>query len=442
MGTDKGILFQIGNRRYEVTLLGLLTFFFFCRLSFLNFAKTFHLPFNLVVYSIVLILIGTFVLYTFRSPKNISWDGIVLIGAMAVFFAATLYFHPEYQDRFNDAPHNGRFSAEAVFQIGSAIYAYYVIRLHRFDAKKLYDIFKCIAWFLLFLNIWTIAFNREDAYSMDFGYQMAMAAILFMAVFLYEKKKLLYLFLSGGSIAAGVVYGSRACVIGYAVFIAAYMIWQHRMTLRQFFLLFLGLLAVLVYNSRTIMMGIYNLLVSMGLNSRTLRLIAEGDIMAADTARQDSIWPDMIARLKSASVFKIRGAYGGRYLLDTKWAYEHNIILELFMTFGIVLGTLFLIWMIVRFLQALHYDKDHAGLLTLAFGCFSICRLMLSNTFWQEAYFWAFLAMLVNCAGMIRRRKRAEREKNRALYSAACGSAGGMADAGPVVPEKSEKVLL
>jgi hypothetical protein len=263
----------------------------------------------------------------------------------------------------------------------------------------------------MILNIWTILFNQSDDYSMDFGYQMEMAAILFMAVFLHEERRYLHLILSIICIAAGVLYGSRACIIGYAVFIIAYVIWRHKMTIRQFIILAIGATAVLLYLSRSAMMWIYRTFAAMGFRSRTLYLIASGDIMAADTARQDKIWPVLIEELQRISPFKIPGAYGGRYLLGSQWAYEHNIVLEMLLTFGIAIGSILLIWIIVSFLKVLVQEKSYAGLLTLAFGCFSICRLMLSNTFWQEAYFWAFIAMLVNCSGYAAARRRRQERK-------------------------------
>jgi O-antigen ligase len=98
-------------------------------------------------------------------------------------------------------------------------------------------------------------------------------------------------------------------------------------------------------------------------------------------------------------------------VLPSRWPYAHNFVLEILLTFGKALGGLFLIWMLVQFIKVIMYHKDENGLLTIAFGSFALCRLMFSSTFWQEPYFWAFLAMLVNCS-LQRRRARKYSQDN------------------------------
>ena len=416
MHTEGKLLIRTEWKRFEVTFLTVFTLFFFCRLSFLNFAKAFGIPLMLMVNVIVAVMLVFGFLYTFSSEKNICWDGIVVILAAWLFFELTLVFHPEYQYRYLDELHSGRFSFEAVFSFGSAIYAYYVIRLHAGNPDHLYRIYRFMPYALLFLNIGTLLFNRSDAYSMDFGYQMALAAMLFMAVYLHEKSKPHRLILSFCCIAAGVLYGSRACIIGYGLFIVLYFIWQRKMTARLFAVFALAAAALTAFFSQTVMMWIYRFFSGIGLNSRTLYLLAQGNILAADTARQDKIWPALFSILRRTPLFKAYGAYGGRYHLASNWAYEHNIVFEMLFTFGIILGSLILIVLIVTFVRVLIKDRSTTGLLTLVFGCFSLSRLFLSNTFWQEAYFWAFLAMLVNASLKIRKERNAKRSENAAAY--------------------------
>lgn len=416
MGSDWKVIFKTEWKNAEVTFLGMLTFFFFCRLSFLNFARTFHIPLNLMVNAVVFMILLFLALYTLSGTDHIAWDAIIVIFAAWLFFELTLVFHPEYQARYEDAVNAGRFSAEAVFSVGSAIYAYYVIRLHGKDPEKLWDIYKIIPYALLFLNIWTIFFNRTDKYKMDFGYQMGMAATLFMAGFLHEKNKPHRLILSLGCIAAGVLYGSRACVIGYGVFILIYFIWSRKMTIRKTVVFAIAAAAVITFFSQTVLMWIYRFFNGLGLHSRTLYLLATNNIMGADTARQDKIWPVLIEELKNTSVFKAHGVYGGRYLLAPKWAYEHNIVFEMLLTFGVVLGCIIMIAILAAFIRVLVKDKSTAALLTMVFGSFSLSRLALSSTFWQEPYFWAFLAMIVNCSLKIRRERIARQAQIASEY--------------------------
>ena len=154
-------------------------------------------------------------------------DGILLYILCAVFFAVTIEIHPEYMNRFRDIYNDGRFSAYSVFALGAGIYTYYIIRLYNGNADNLYNTFRMIPYIIFFLNLGTLI-NRSAEYAMDFGYQMEMAAILFLAQYLDEKQKPHKLIFSFVAIFLGVIYGARATILGYVIFIALYMIWKTR----------------------------------------------------------------------------------------------------------------------------------------------------------------------------------------------------------------------
>ena len=397
------IISDTGSRNEKISLMCLFTFIYFSRYSLLSFARSFSVSTALVGGLTLLLFAVSLILYTAGGLDHISFDGIVLIACAWLFFAVTLRLHPEYQARFADVLHEGRFGAKAVFTYGAGIYTYYLVRLFRQDGRKLYRVFRVIAYVILLFDIWSMFFNRTEEYKMGFGYQMEMAAILFLCMYFYEDRNRWKLILSLFCILAGVLYGSRACIIGYAVFVVLYFIWDTEFDARQFYVMALAILAILVSTSQPVMQMIYYFFSSLGLHSRTLYYVAGGDILAVDTARQDKIWPVLWENLKGLPFFKMLGAYGDRYLLQSKWPYAHNFVLEILLTFGKFLGGLFLIWMLVQFVKVILYHKDENGLLTIAFGSFALCRLMFSSSFWQEPYFWAFLAMLVNC-GLQRRR--------------------------------------
>ena len=406
---DSYINMKVNSRNISLSALSCLVFLYFSRSSFINFARLLRLSTTFVAGLIMLPFLAILVVYTFRSIKHISWDGIAVIAINAAFFIWTINAHPEYQIRFEDLAHDGRYSAAAAFSLGAGIYAYYVIRLLQREPDKLYNCFRVLAYVIFFLNIGTMLWNRTEEYKMDFGYQMEIVAILFISEYLFDSKNsrnMRKLFFSIVSIVAGVLYGSRACIIGYVVFIGLFFIWQHKLNTRQLIIVVLTMLAAVTVSSSAIMTVFYNFFSSLGLHSRTLFYLAQGDIFAVDTARQDRIWPKLIQELSESSVFKIRGAYGGRYLLNSYWPYEHNLILELLLSFGVVIGGIMIIWVLIKTIRVLQYEKGSAGLLLLVFGTFSICRLMVSSSFWYEPYFWAYLAQLANCSHSIKESKR------------------------------------
>lgn len=397
------------NRFKDISLLKLMTVLYMCKSSCTNFAKVAGFSTTITAGVILIGALGIFMLYFFTNPRDIKIDGLILIALCAAFFAITIRIHPEYASRFEDVYNDGRFSAASVFSLGAGIYTYYLFRMYETDLDMIYETYKPIPYIIFFLNFPTMIVGLYE-YAMDFGYQMELAAILFLVQYLYEGgKKKGKLAFSGVAMLSGVLYGARASILGYLVFIFFYLIWKKKVTISRIAFLGLVIIGVLVYNSQVIMMSIYNWFASMGLRSRTLYLIASGDILASDHARQERIWPVLLKLLNESSLFKIYGAYGDRYYLQKYYPYAHNIVLEMLITFGKFFGGIILLIIIVQFIKTCERNKETGGILTLAFGCFSLCRLLVSSSFWIEPYFWAFLAMMVNCSILYRQNNMEKR---------------------------------
>ncbi len=395
--TDHYLKGKIGDNEIRISALCAMTYLYFCRYDLIAFARVFSIT-TIVAAMCVAGFVVLFTIYTFTDKRNISWDGILIIALAAAFFIITYKLHPEYRYRYLDLEHNGRHSAKTVFSFGSPLFFYYLVRLFKNEEEKMFALLKAVAFSTMCLDIWTL-FDRSSAdkdYSMGFGYQMEMAAIIFLAVYLYEKKNL-YLVFSIAAMMLGVLYGSRACIIGYAVFVVLYFVWDNSITKQKGTIVVLGISAAVIYESKFVVKLIYDFFNSMGLYSRTLYYIARGDILEPDTARQDSIWPSMIVHIKELTPFKMYGAFGDRNLLEDRWVYPHNIFLEVMLTFGLILGSAFFIWMFWQFILVICKNKEIDGLFVIMFGSFSICRLFFSSTIWEEPHFWAFIAMLINC---------------------------------------------
>lgn len=405
---DSYIGIKAGGGKYNISVISAIAFLYFTRYSFLSFATTFSLSTAFVGGSMLILFFTFLIFYTVKYQKNIAWDGILLILFVWIFFEITIKIHPEYQYRYIDDYHNGRFSMQKIFTFGAGIYTYYLVRLFKHSKDKLYNLFSVIAYIILFFDIWTAFIGRSEEYSMGFGYQMELAAIMFLARYLEEKKSKVHLLLSLICIGMGVLYGSRACVIGYILFLIICMLWKRRFQWKQLLLSGMALLAAVAVNSTAMMMAVYNLASSLGFQSRTLYLLAMGNILGSDTARQDRLWPAVIEQLNKMPWYRGMGAYGDRTLYSTYYGYCHNFILEILATFGILIGGIFLLWMLIQFVKVIINNKDYNGLMTIVFGCFALGKLFFSNTFWQEPYFWAFLAMLVNCAYQRRKSKAQE----------------------------------
>ena len=394
---------SFGEGYKQFSLLSLITILYMCRSSCTNFAKAIGVSTTITAGLILTSAFCIIILYSLLNLKEIRVDGIVLVLLCAALFAITIRIHPEYSARFEDVYNDGRFSARSIFNFGAGIYTYYIFRMFGTDIDLIYDTYKPIPYIVFFLNLPTMLFGTSE-YAMDFGYQMELAAIVFLAQYLHEGgKKKVKLAFSCLAMLFGVLYGARASILGYLVFIVCYLIWKKKVTIGRLALVVLAIIGAVVYNSHFLMMGVYNFFSSIGLSSRTLYLIATGDILASDYARQERIWPVLIKKLSESTLFKMYGAYGDRYYLNSHYPYAHNIALEILMTFGKFFGWIILVLILFNFVRTCARNKTTGGILTLALGCFSLCRLMVSSSFWIEPYFWVFLAMMVNCAELYKR---------------------------------------
>lgn len=387
----------------RVSLLNIITILYLCKQSCTNFATAVGFSTSITAGVILITFLLLFLLYFFTNLKEVKWDGILLIILCAALFAITIHVHPEYILRYKDVYNDGRFSARSVFALGSGFYAYYIIRMFGDDVDGVYETYNIIPYIVFFLNLPTLI-KQSSEYSMDFGYQMEFSAIMFLVLYLYEgakhKNKLVF---SVIAMLLGVLYGARASILGYLFFIVFYLVWRRQITFGRIALVAVAIIGAIVYNSQIIMMSIYNLFASFGLSSRTLYLIATGDILADDYARQERIWSALTKLLQESSFFKMYGAYGDRYFIATSYPYAHSIVLELLVTFGKIWGGILILLIAFQFIKTCIRNKEKGGILTLAFGCFSICKLIVSSSFWIEPYFWAFLAMMVNCAALYKK---------------------------------------
>jgi len=403
---DSYIGVKVESGKKNISVICAIAFLYFTRYSFLSFATTFSISTALVGGSMMILFLALLFYYTLSNPSRIPWDGVLIVFLILLFFQITILIHPEYQYRFDDAYHDGRFSAQKIFQFGAGLYTYFLIRLFRRSKGKLYKLFSVIAYVILFFDIWVAFIGRSEEYSMSFGYQMALAAIIFLARYLEESKQKIHLLLSLFCIGMGVLYGSRACVITYVLFAVVYMLWKGKFEWKHLLIGALGLMAAISINSTAIMKIVYKAAASIGFQSRTLYMLSVGDIMGTDSSRQVRLWPVLIEQLKNMPFYKGMWAYGDRTLFPTYYGYCHNFILEILVTFGILVGGAFLLWMFIGFIRTIRHNKDTNGLMTVVFGCFALAKLSFSNTFWQEPYFWTFIAMLVNCAAQRRKEKK------------------------------------
>ncbi len=191
------------------------------------------------------------------------------------------------------------------------------------------------------------------AYSMPLSYYMLLPAIMFIDELLdkFSLRSLLFTILS---LLIILVLGSRGAILCIAVFIVLkffrlYQKQTYKKVLGYFG--FVGILTGIFLFFPKIILYIYNGLLAYGINSRTLFLFLKDGFYLSG---RDRIYEKMIDEIVAHPILGI-GIAGDRLLFSD--SYAHNLFLEILANFGLLMGGIILIVLIVILIRALR-TKD------------------------------------------------------------------------------------
>lgn len=357
---------------------------------------------------LIIIIYIPLIIYIFKT-KKIPWRYFHWIFIITViFFGVTLYFNPEYEYWYSRDIYGIIYT---IFRPDhGAIWAFLMIEISNtperiFKNLKNYSIILfCYNMFLLLQNqsvgYWT-AFGEsgeiiEKSYSLDFGYDMIFISLIVLTYFFNKKKhKWFYLCLAGFLVLLALTYGSRGALLCLGVYIILYLFngqqSKIKKTLYSVMFIFIGFF---MYNkgAEIIQNTVIYLLNNLNIKSRTLMKIASGDIF--DDSGRDAIY-NIVKQAIENNPWGY-GAYGDRPLIGPSfyWGYSHSIVYEMMINFGVILGVLFLLFLVVKSLCLVFFSKDKYIIFIIMIIFSMTMRLIISDTFWGNIYFWILLSTL------------------------------------------------
>ncbi|WMJ84229.1 O-antigen ligase family protein [Oscillospiraceae bacterium LTW-04] len=137
------------------------------------------------------------------------------------------------------------------------------------------------------------------------------------------------------------------------------------------------------------------ILQSLGLEKmRALEYLANGNLFS--TLTRNYIYESAIVSI-AANGTKVSGLFADRYYIRQfgRWiAYPHNLFLELWMDFGTVWGTVLAVILMAKAIENLFIGGEGRKRLYIALSILSLFRLMVSNSFMIEGYFYVLLGFL------------------------------------------------
>lgn len=225
----------------------------------------------------------------------------------------------------------------------------------------------------------------ETGYSMFFGYSIILPILLHTNEFI-RSKKLYILVVLLGELMMMMVYASRGCWLCFLFFIVYKIFFDStnkalKIALITFFFLFS---AVILFWGDLIILYFASLLESLGLNSRTLALLASGAI--ADGTGRDEIWAESFRMIAERPIFGwgLGGeyyhlaAFEGASTIDNSW-HSHNGLIQNIVCLGVMGGFIANIIFIKPFLGISKIRCPYLHDLILIFGS-SIVSLFYSSS--------------------------------------------------------------
>lgn len=169
---------------------------------------------------------------------------------------------------------------------------------------------------------------------------------------------------------------------------------------------------ILLMNYQRIFNGLYNFFSKSGIEIRILRLLSTGNFFTSND-RINTIYPMSIDLIKQNWIFGT-GICGDRTRIFEKYQqtnriqtgvditgyYSHNLILELYSNFGVIISTLIVGTVVYGYYKTIKdRRKNISCIVCLSF--ISILPLMLTGTMWNNIYLWSLLGLI--CANILNR---------------------------------------
>lgn len=228
-------------------------------------------------------------------------------------------------------------------------------------------------------------------YSMSLSYYMLLPAIVYLKKIL-KNKSLKDLMLILIILTIILLLGSRGPIMCISAYMILYIIVNRPKLTYKIVTLYLGLtslLVVIAFNFRTIFLSMYNLLLSFGIDSRTLLLFARPKVHLSG---REILYQDIISQIKESPLLGI-GIAGDRLYIG---GYVHNILLEIIAGFGVIVGSILiiiLIWICYKAIRLRNRDDSNLAIIWISIG---LIPLLVSGTYLADFHFWIFLGITLN----------------------------------------------
>ncbi len=369
-------------------------------LAMVGMSSTAVLLADVLIYSVILLL-------CFKERTNLMPRFTVFFITCAAYFAISLAFHPDYYYWYT-RPNLG--AIYTVFRPDhGALWAIMAIELSE-TAEKAWNNLRYYAYALGLYNmylaygawksggIWysynALGIIDGKDYSLGFGYDMAFIATVFM-LYGFQNRSHFHKILAVASWAMMLVYGSRGALLCTAAFLLLFVLsYNSNKYIRV--IMVIGVIAVILsfafQGDKIIVYAATFIMQHFGIRSRTITAILQGRL--SENNGRTWIYETAIRAIREKPWLGY-GAFGDRPFIAPKfiWGYCHNIVLEMWFDFGIIIGSAILVFLAVK--TVLTYFNSDRAMKNIIIVCVSaLTKLVISDSFWSFDYFWILVASI------------------------------------------------
>ena len=334
-------------------------------------------------------LVGVAFLYSIPVVTRRSLKKFVLVYFIAFFvFSSNYILFPENRQYIEGLLIQFFFVCLPVFL--------YTLSLNDFSVFKSIMLKASYIVFFVGLVIGTLVFTKKASigtYSMPFSYYMLLPAIMFLDR-LMDKFSVRMSVFSILSVVIILALGSRGPILCIVVFIVLKFfkprqIITHRKIVCKFTLVAIGV--IVLFYLKEIIMILDNFLMNFGVKSRTLSLFLNE--RGLYLSGRDEIYKKVLDEI-SINLLTGIGIAGDTRIIGK--SYVHNFFIEVIGNFGIILGSIFIIGIILLIINSIISKDTIEYDIVIIWLSIGFVHLMLSSSYWIDFRFWAFLGILIN----------------------------------------------
>lgn len=276
--------------------------------------------------------------------------------------------------------------------------AYLVVKLNNLEWLQKYMLYgsylMTMAGVLYVIAVRIIGHSATSDWS---SYSMSMSNVLMWAVMwqlhaFFKKENIFSIIFALIGVFIIVIYGSRnplLAILSYSFILIYDRSASKRLSSKILIILFTAIVFLIALNLQSVVGGMFHSLQKYGMSSRTLSLVMNADTEDFSTGRndihnevEDLVWDNYLFGT---------GVCGDEANLQEM---SHSFYLNIFTTYGVVIGTVFLISIIVLVIKGLRKSKGLEHQILVMYICMVFPRGFTGGDMWGSDVFWWLMGIV------------------------------------------------